>query len=388
MDFSFTEEQVKFRKEVREFLEQELESDASKVRSNSYMEECAPEFSRKLAQKGWIGLTWPKEYGGSERSYIDRTIFVEELLRYQAPIMSHFFGERQMGPGLMHFGSEELKKEFLPKIINAEISFCLGMSEPGAGSDVAAVKTTAIEDGDYYVINGQKTWTSHAHNADYIWLLAVTDIDAPKHRNLSEFIVDKNIPGVTVRPLLNMIGVHSFNETYFDDVRVHKRFLVGEKNKGFQQMLAQVDYERAGIERLMQNYPLFVNLKEYVKDSALSSDSLVRDKIAQLQIEFEVGRLLIYHVAWIIDQGRIPNYEAAVSKAYCTQFEQRLGNVATEILGMFGHVMPEFEGTPLGGDAAESYLWNPSYTIQGGTVEILKTVIATRGLGLVFKKKR
>ena len=387
MDFALTVEQEQFRKDVREFLEEEIEKGTFKVKSNYFIAEASQEFSRKLAEKRWLGMTWPEEYGGGNRSYIDRLILMEELMRFQAPLMFHFFGERQMGPGLIHFGSEEQKKEFLPKILNAEISFSLGMSEPGAGSDVAAVKTTAREEGDYFIINGQKTWTSHAHTSDYVWLLAITELEGPKYKNLSELIVDIKSPGITVRPLYNMIGVHSFNEVYFDDVKVHKRFLVGEKNRGFYQMLAQVDYERAGIERLMQNYPLFKNLKEHIKNSPLSSDSLIRDRLAQLEIEFQVGKLLIYHVAWVIDQGRIPNYEAAVSKTFSTLFEQRLGNFATEVLGQFGHVMPGFEGAPFDGDAAESYLWSPSYTIQGGTVEILKTVIATKGLGLDFKKR-
>ena len=388
MDFSFTEEQEQFRKDVVGFLEKEMEKGIFSTKSNYFIESSSPEFSKRLAENGWLGLTWPKEYGGAERSYVDRTILMEELMRYQAPLMFHFFGERQMGPGLMHFGNEEQRQEFLPKIINAEISFCLGMSEPGAGSDVAAVKTTAREEGDYYVVNGQKTWTTHAHNADYVWTLAMTDPEGSKHKNLSEFIIDIKTPGVTVRPLLNMIGVHSFNEVYFDDVKVHKKYLVGKKNRGFQQMLAQVDYERAGIERLMQNYPLLVGLKEYIKDTPLASDSLVRDKLAQLEIEFQVGRLLIYKVAWVIDSGKIPNYEAAISKSFCTVYEQKLGNVATEMLGQFGHVMPGFANTPLDGDAAESYLWSPSYTIQGGTLEILKSVIAGRGLGLIFKGRR
>jgi alkylation response protein AidB-like acyl-CoA dehydrogenase len=386
MEFGFSEEQEQFRKEVVGFLEKEVEKGIFSTKSNCFIETSSPEFSRKLANKGWLGLTWPKKYGGAERSYVDRTILMEELMRYQAPLMYHFFGERQMGPGLMHFGNEEQKQEFLPKIINAEISFCLGMSEPDAGSDVAAVKTTAREEGDDYVINGQKIWTTHAHNADYIWTLAMTDPEGPKHNNLSEFIVDIKTPGIMVRPLLNMIGVHSFNEVFFDDVKIHKKYLVGEKNRGFQQMLAQVDYERAGIERLMQNYPLLVGLKKYVKDTPLASDSLVRDKLAQLEIEFQIGRLLIYKVAWVIDGGKIPNYEAAISKSFCTVYEKKLGDIATEILGQFGHVMPGYAGTPLDGDAAESYLWSPSYTIQGGTLEILKSVIATRGLGLIFKK--
>ena len=389
MDFSFTEEQEQFREEVRQFLDDELKKGTFQRKSNYFMEASSPEFSRKLAAKGWIGLTWPKEYGGGGRSYVDRAIFMEEILKYQPPLMYHFFGERQMGPALMQHGSAELKREFLPKIINAEVSFSFGMSEPGAGSDAAAISTIAKEDGDYFVINGQKIWTTHAHNADYIWTVVVTDPEAPKYRNLSEFIVDVKLPGVTVRPLYNMIGAHSFNEVFFDDVKVHKRYLVGEKNKGFYQMLSQVDYERAGLERLMQNYPVYEGVKDLIKeDSSLSSDMLVRDKMAEFDIEFEVGRLLCYNVAWTIDQGRSPNREAAISKHFCTRFEQKLGDFATELLGQFGQVMPGFPETPLSGDVAESYLWSPSYTIQGGTSEILKTVIATRGLGLTFKKRK
>lgn len=387
MEFSFSVEQEKFRKEVRDFLEEEIRKDTFEIRSNNYLEVSSPELSRKLASKGWLGLTWPKEYGGAGRSYVDRAILMEELLRFQAPLVYHLLGERQIGPGLLHFGSEELKNEFIPKIINAEISFCLGLSEPDAGSDVAAVATSAKEDGEYYIINGQKTWTSNAHNADYIWILAKTDPEGLKYKNLSEIIVDLKLPGVTVRPLYNMIGVHCFNEVFFDNVQVHKRYLVGEKNKGFYQMLSQVDYERAGLERLMQNYPVLEALRSYVKENkSISEDSLVRDQMAQIEIEFEVGRILCYQVAWTIDQGTIPNRESAISKCFCTRFEQKLGDLATQILGEFGQVLPDSSEALFKGDISESYLWNPSYTIQGGASEILKGIIATRGLGLTFKK--
>jgi len=389
MDFAFTREQEKLRGEVIDFLEEELAAGTFKTKSNgAFPDEGSAEFSRKLAEKGWMGITWPKKYGGAGRTYMDRIILMEELLHFQAPLMHHFFSERQIGPALMHFGTEELKQEFLPKIVNAEISFCLGVSEPDAGSDVAAVSTTARLYGDYYIINGQKTWTTNAHNADYIWLLVLTDPEGPKYKNLSEIIVDINLPGITVRPLYNMIGVHCFNEVFLDNVKVHKRYLSGEKNKGFYQVLSQVDYERAGIERLMQNYPVLKNLRSYVKkDSSLSSDSLIRDKMAHIETEFEVGKLLCYNVAWTIDQGTIPNKEAAISKCFCTRFEQKLGDLATNILGVYGQVMPGFSDTPFNGDIAESYLWNPSVTIQGGASEVLKGIIATRGLGMTFKKK-
>lgn len=390
MDFAFTQEQNQFRREVRDFLKEELSKGNFKTKSNgSFPDVGSAEFSRKLVSRGLIGITWPEKYGGGGRAYIDRAILMEELLRFQAPLMYHFFGERQIGPSLMHFGSEELKQEFLPKIVNAETSFCLGLSEPDAGSDLAAVLTTAKLDGDYYIINGQKTWTTRAHNADYIWVLAITDPEGPKYKNLSEIIVDIKLPGVTVRPLYNMIGVHCFNEVFFDNVKVHKRYLAGEKNRGFYQVLSQVDYERAGLERLMQNYPVLENLRIFIKENnLLSSDSLIRDQIATLETEFEVGKLLCYNVAWTIDQGIIPNKEAAISKCFCTNFEQKLGNLATNILGEYGQVMPGYPEIPFNGDMAESYLWNPSVTIQGGTSEVLKGVIATRGLGMTFKKKK
>lgn len=386
MDFAFTKKQEDFRMEVREFLEEELKKGTFKRRSNYFMEESSPEFSRKLAAKGWLGLTWPKKYGGAEASYVDRAVLMDELLTYNPPLMYHLFGERQIGPALIHYGSEDLKLEFLPKIVNAEISVSVGISEPDAGSDVGSISTTAVEDGDEYIINGQKTWTTNAHNADYIWLVTKTDLDGPKYKNLTEFIVDLKLPGITIRPLYNMIGVHCFNEVFFDNVRVHKRFMAGEKNKGFYNILSQVDYERAGFERLMQNYPVLHNLRTFVKEhKELSADPLIRDKMAQIEIELEVGKLLCYRVAWTIDQGIIPNREAAISKCFSTRYEQRLGNVATEILGEFGQVLPDSPDSLFEGDIAESYLWSPSYTIQGGTTEVLKGIIATRGLGLNYK---
>lgn len=390
MDFAFTREQKQFRGKVRDFLKEELSKGSFKTKSNgAFPDMGSAEFSRKLASRGLIGITWPEKYGGGGRTYIDRAILMEELLRFQAPLMYHFFAERQIGPSLMHFGSEELKQKFLPEIVNAETSFCLGLSEPDAGSDLAAVLTTAKLDGDYYIINGQKTWTTRAHNADYIWVLAITDPDRPKYKNLSEIIVDIKSPGITVRPLYNMIGVHCFNEVFFDNVKVHKRYLAGEKNRGFYQVLSQVDYERAGLERLMQNYPVLENLRIFIKENSyLCSDSLIIDQIADLEIEFEAGKLLCYNVAWTIDQGIVPNKEAAISKCFCTRFEQKLGNLATNILGEYGQVMPGYPEIPFNGDMAESYLWNPSVTIQGGTSEVLKGVIATRGLGMTFKKKK
>ena len=392
MDFDFTEGQKSFREEIRQFLNSELEQGNFKPKQNACVDGFSAEFSRKLSKKGWIGLTWPKAYGGKGQSYIDRLIFLEEMLKAQAPIAFHFLAERQVGPALIHFGSDELQKEFLPKIINAEISFCLLFSEPDAGSDLVSVRTTAVDKGDYYVINGQKVWTTIGHMADFGWLLAKTNADPnlPKHKTLSEFIIGMRDPGVIVQPLINMAGVHSFNEVFLEDVKVPKKFLVGKKDNGFDQIMEQVVYERAGIERLMQNYSVKEYLLEYVKTKKkngryLWEDPIVRNLIATLEIEFNIGRLLCYNVAWIIDQGKIPNYEASLCKVFCTQYEKKLSDVATQIMELYGQLLPGSKWAPYDGIVAESYLWSPSYTLQGGTVEILKNIIALRGIKLRTK---
>lgn len=257
MDFSFTEEQNRFRQEVRDFLEEEIKRGYWEPTCDAWVQGFDPGFTERVAKRGWIGLTWPKEYGGQDRSHIDRLILTEEMLRYGAPAACHWFGDRQVGGAILSFGSEELKNEFLPRIVKGEAYFGLGMSEPGTGSDLASLQTRAVEDGDYYVINGQKTWTSCASFSEYFDVYVRTDPEAPRHRGISEFIVDAKSPGVSRIPMIDITGTEAWNDVFFDNVRVHKRYLVGEKNRGFYQVLHQLDYERSGMERLMGNYPLF-----------------------------------------------------------------------------------------------------------------------------------
>ncbi len=389
MDFSFTEEQKKFRQEVRDFLEEEIRLGTFTPSVDVWMTGNSPEFSRKVAQKGWIGLALPKEYGGQGRSNVDRLILTEEMLRYGAPTACHWFADRQVGRSILAHGTEEQKKEFIPKIVRGEVFFAVGMSEPEAGSDLASLQTKAVEDGDYYVLNGQKVWTTGQFR-NYIYLVARTDPEAPKHRGISEFIADLSLPGITVRPLVVITGEAEFNEVFFDDVRVPKNCLIGEKNRGFYQIIEQLDYERSGIERLMGNYPLFEALVQFTKETKLSGkplsqEPLIRNKLAQLQIEFEVGRLLVYRVAMVMDGGRAPNWESAMSKAYTTEFEKRLANSATEILGPYGQLVDGSKYCPIRGLAVRSYLGSKGYSLQGGTTEILKNILATRGLGLPSK---
>ena len=387
MDFQLSEEQNKFRQEVRDFLEEELRQGSFKPRCDAWIMAYDPEFTKRVAQKGWIGLTWPKEYGGQGRSFIDRLILTEEMLRYGAPAACHWFADRQIGGSLLAFGTEEQKREILPKIIRGEAYVGLGMSEPEAGSDLASLKMQAVEDGDDYIINGQKTWTSGGSHMNWIYLVVRTDPEAPKHRGISEFIVETTLPGITIHPIIDITGSEAWNEVFFDGVRIPKKYLIGEKNRGFYQILEQLDYERSGMERLMGNYPLFDAIIQFAKETKrngkpLCQDSLIRHKLAQLQIEFEIGRLLIYRVALVMDEGRAPNWESAMAKAYGTAFEQYLASTAIEILGLYGQLSPESKRVPVQGMAYHSYLSSKGYSLQAGTSEILKNILALRKLGL------
>jgi len=394
MRFKFTQEQEAFRQEVNRFVNAELKAGTFEIQSKSLVAGQDIEFSRKMAAKGWIGFTWPRQYSGRGRSYVEKTILNEELFKVQAPIGYHFLADRQVGPALIHFGSDWQKDFFLPRIVKAEAGmiFCLLFSEPDAGSDLAGVSTTAKKDGDDYIISGQKVWSSEAHVAGYGWLLAKTNLDpdVPPHNACSEFILDMSLPGVSVRPIINMAGEHSFNEVFLDNVRVHKKYLVGQEGAGFKQIMAQVDYERAGIERIMQNYPVYDQLIRHVKSMQTRNEepqfyAWIKDALARLEIEFQIGRLLCYQTAWIIDQGQKPTSQAAICKAYCTQVEQRINDIATRVLGQQSLIRHKNPWAPWDIDVAGCYLWQPSYTLQGGSVEILKNIVAVRGLKMPRK---
>ncbi len=390
MNFKFTDEQVKFRQEVRDFLEGEIKQGLWQPTCDAWIMAHDPEFTKRVSAKGWIGLTWPKEYGGQGRSFIDRLILTEEMLRYGAPAACHWFADRQIGGAIVHYGTDEQKEEILPIIMKGEAYVGLGMSEPDAGSDLASLKTRATEDGDDFIIDGQKTWTSGGSNMNWIYLVARTDPEAPKARGISEFFFRTDLPGVSVSPIVDITGGVHFNEVFFDNVRIPKTCLIGEKNRGFYQILNQLDYERSGMERLMANYPLFEALIQYVKETKrngkpLAEDPVVRSKIAQLKIELEVGRLYMYRVGVIMDEGRAPNWESSMSKAYGTAFEQRLATAAIEIAGLYGQLSPASRLTPMRGMAYHSYLSSKGYSLQAGSSEVLKNIIAGRKLELSAK---
>ncbi len=387
MDFAFTSDQETLRSEVRSFLEQEIAEGRWQPMCDAWIQEFDPSFTRRVAERDWIGLTWPREYGGQERSFVDRLIVTEEMLRYGAPAACHWFADRQIGGSILRYGTEEQREEYLPRIIRGEMYVGLGMSETEAGSDLASLMTRADEQDDCFLINGQKTWTSGGSYINYIDLFARTDPDAPKHKGITEFLVPMDLPGISRVPMVDITGTEAWNDIFFDNVRVPKECVIGERNKGFYHVVEELAYERGGMERLMGNYPLYARLKRFVAETKkdgrpLIEELRVRTLMAELEVEFEVGRLLMYKAASIMDEGRPPTIEAASSKVYGTAFEQRLANTAMELLGPHGGLTASSPLAPIGGLAVHSHLASKGYSLQAGSSEVLKNIIATRELGL------
>ena len=382
MDYRPTPAQEALRSEVREFMAADPAARARPFAEDGWIAGFDRAFSRRLAERGWIGLTWPREYGGSQRSYLDRLIVTEELLLAGAPVAAHWFGDRQIGPALLAHGTSDQKRELLPRITRADVSFSVGMSEPGAGSDLANLQTRAELHGDTFRIRGQKIWTSFAGEAEYCYLVARTDASSSGHRGISELLVPMDAPGITVRPILDMVGEEHFGEVFFDDVEVPRSALIGQLDRGFYQIMQQLDYERSGIERLISNAPLWRDVLALARERGQTRDPLLRQEIGEIEIALACGRGLIYRVAALLSEGRIPSHEAAVAKTFCTSLEQRIASLAARLLGPFAPLAPGEERAPLRGRAARGLLYAPAYTIQGGTNEILRNIIAERGLGL------
>jgi len=381
MDFRFTPEQEVFRTEVRDFAAREWRGEDAGEGGGRDAFQRQTAFRKKLAAHGWLTRAWPREWGGQEASHLDQAIYSEEMSLAGAPGLD--MGVDRVGPTLMLFGNEEQKQRFLPQIANADLFWCQGFSEPGAGSDLASLQTRAVRDGDSYVINGQKIWTSNAHLADWIFMLARTDPDAPKHRGISYFLIDMKSPGISIRPLINMAGQHGFNVTFFDSARVPKENLIGEENRGWYIAATTLDFERSGINRIAAATRILNAVVDHVRATpSLRQRADVRHRLAELVLEFDLGRMLAYRVAWMQSRKLVPNYEASISKLFGSEMQQRLANFAVDTLGLDGQILPGNGRTPLGGRAPLYYQTSVSLTIAAGTSEVQKNIIATRGLGL------
>lgn len=341
----------------------------------------------RMAEKGWTAPTWPKEYGGGGLDKEQAGVLAQEMRRINARPAHTGMGLSMIGPALLEFGNEEQKHEHLPKIVRGEIWWCQGYSEPGSGSDLASLQTRAVADGDDYVINGSKIWTTMAHRADWIMLLARTDTDAPKHRGISFILVDMKTPGVTVQPVHNMTGGHDFNQVFFDNVRVPKQNLVGEENRGWYVGVTLLDFERSGIDYSAISRRILSDVTEHVKNTkangrTLASDTRVRNLLIDRYIESETARLLAYGVAWMQGEGMVPNKEASMSKVFGSETLQRVTGSCLEILGLYGQLRDGEAWAPIRGRVPEDWMHSFSHTVAAGTSEVQRNIIASRGLGL------
>lgn len=375
MDVTLSDEQRKLREDVLRFVEQERSSFTPQC--DAWITGFDRDFSKKLAERGWIGITWPEEYGGGGRGYVDRLVLNEPLLMAGAPLASHWFADRQMAPSILAHGTEEQKKRYLPEILSGDATYCIGMSEPQAGSDLAAVRTRATRTEGGWVINGHKVWTSLAHLSDYIYLLARSEPESERHKGLSEFIVPLKGDGVTITPINDMSGAHHFNEVFLDDVFVGDDALIGDEGRGWYQITGQLGYERAGLERIHSVWVVLEGMRV-----AAGDDKERLRELGELEAAAIVARQLVYRVASIADSGKAPDHEAAMAKLFGTDLEQKMIEVASRWAGRDSRLASEAEDAPFGGHLFEAWLIGPSFTIRGGTNEILRGIIARRSLGL------
>jgi alkylation response protein AidB-like acyl-CoA dehydrogenase len=395
MDFRDTPEEQGFRSEIRGFLKTELpdrfrgigmygEGGRGDIRSR--FEELG-EWRKKLAGKGWIAPAWPKEYGGAGFSVMQQFIMNEEFAEARAPQVGGM-GTSMIGPTLIIHGSEDQKKEHLGRILSGEVQWCQGFSEPGSGSDLASLQTRAVRDGDDFMINGQKIWTSGAQYAHWMFMLARTDPDAPKHKGISYFLVDMHAPGVTVRPLTNMGGQAFFSEVFFDNARVPAKNLVGEENRGWYIGTTTLDFERSSIgsavgqRQQVESLVRFATAHRADGQSALDHSPAVRYELSDRLVETTVAKMLSYRVISLQAKGLVPNYEASMTKLFSSELSQRIARTGLKVTGLYGQLTSASERAAAGGRYAGSYIQTVASTIAGGTSEVQRNIIAQRGLGL------
>jgi alkylation response protein AidB-like acyl-CoA dehydrogenase len=395
MDFTLTPEQQSFRDEVRDWLRknlprgwvERLREGSDVPRPEAY--EFLRGWQRKMYDAGFVGLTWPKEYGGRGLTFMEELILAEEMALQKAPPVLNILAIGMAGPTIINYGTEEQKKRYPAKMLSCEEIWCQGYSEPNAGSDLASLQTRAVKDGEYYVINGQKVWTSLAHVADWMMLLARTDPDAPKHKGITYFLLDMKLPGITVKPLKQITGDPEFNEVYFDNVRVHESEILGGLNNGWAVGLATLMYERLALGfglqvRLKIALDGLVELARNTKKNGASAtkDPVLRQKLAQLWIETEVFKYTGARAITKLLKGELPGPEASTGKMMWVDGHQHLQELAMEIEGPFSQLMRGSQWAMADGLWQHTFLRSRANSIEGGTTEIQKNIIGERVLGL------
>jgi len=391
MDFSFSPEEEHFRQELREWLKNNLPTGwgtaAAKAPKGQARLEFLRNWQRRLHAGGYLGLSWPKEYGGRGASMIELAIFNEEMAKAEAPGPLNVLGLSMAGPTIIVHGTEEQKKRYLPKILNCEEIWCQGFSEPGSGSDVASIRTRAELKGDEFIVNGQKVWTSLAHIADWCMLLVRTDPDAPKHRGISYILVDMKSPGVTVRPLRQMTGESEFNEVFFEDVRVPRANLVGELNNGWGVALTTLMNERGTASfgtqarfRIIYDNLVTLAKKSTVDGQPAAHDPQIRQQLAQHLIDVEILKYNCFRNFTRLLRGGTPGPEGSILKLWWSELNQRMQDTAMTLQGPYGQLLRESPWVVESGRWQYNFLRALANTIEAGTSEIQRNIIAERVL--------
>jgi alkylation response protein AidB-like acyl-CoA dehydrogenase len=395
LDFTLTPEQEAFREEVRSWLKTNIPRDwearamgsADVPRPEAY--DAMRVWQRKLYDAGFIGLTWPKEYGGRGLTFLEEMVLHEEMALAKAPPILNILGVGMAGPTIVAYGTEEQKKRYPAKILSCEEIWCQGYSEPNAGSDLASLQTRAVKDGEYWIVNGQKVWTSLAHIADFMMLLARTDPEAPRHKGITYFLLDMKLPGVTVKPLKQLTGDSEFNEVFFDNVRVHESQVLGGVNNGWTVGLTTLMYERLALGfglqvRLRIAVDSLIELARKMDKHGRSvvKDPVIRQKIAQLWIDTECLKYTGARAITKLLKGEMPGPEASAGKMGWVETHQKLQELAMEIEGPYSQILRGSDWAVDGGLWQYTFLRSRANSIEGGTTEIQKNIIGERVLGL------
>ena len=387
MDLRFAPEDEQYRLKLRTWLEANLPTEAPPTDQDADFA-FRRAWQRKLYDGGWVGINWPTEYGGQGATLLQQAIYAQEMTRARAPQPANGLGIGIVGPTLMEHGTETQKQRYIPKILNADEIWCQGFSEPNSGSDLASLQTKAVLDGDDFVVNGQKIWTSLGQYADWCILLVRTDTDAPKHRGISYLLVDMHSPGVTVRPLKQITGNSEFNETFFDNVRVPKQNLIGELNEGWRIAMTTLTYER-GISslatqvRIKQQLDAMIGYasKARCNGGTLSEDAVLRQDLAQAHIRVEIMLLNLYRGITSRLRGQPPGPEASLDKLYWSELDKWMQELGMSLQGPYSQLMEGSERA-IEGNWQYNFLRSRAGTIYSGTSEIQKNIIGERVLGL------
>jgi acyl-CoA dehydrogenase len=368
------------RKEVRAFLKQEMEAGTFAPQAERQPFAVAKAFARKVGAKGWIGMTWPKEYGGHERSHLERYVVIEEMLAARAPTRAYSTADRQSGPVILRYGQEPIKREILPKIVSGELCFCIGLSEPNSGSDVFAASTKATKTEGGWLVNGRKIWTSNAHNSDYMIALLRTSPPTKENRRhgLTQFLVALKTPGITCRPIINLTGGHDFNEVTFDDAFVPDVNMIGDVDMAWKQATDELAYERSGPDRWIETFSCLVEL---VRRAGEEPGERLAEGIGRQVAHLATLRRMSLSVAGMLQAGKTPAVESAVVKDLGTNFEQALPDKVRLLASEPSDAAPDANDDRFEEALRYATLIAPKLTIQGGTREVLRGIIA-RGLGL------